>query len=169
MSSRMQKNRARSAPVSAGLVLYRLAKDGPEVLLVHPGGPFWKSRDLGAWSIPKGLMEENEPPLDAALREFAEETGHPPPPGPYHLLPEVRLRSGKRIIAFAAEGDLDASTVRSNTFTMEWPPHSGRMQEFPEIDRAAWFPLAEAKRRINPGMVPLLDALRAILEKQQQG
>ncbi len=133
------------------------------MLLVHPGGPYWKARNLGAWSIPKGLLEEDESPLNAARREFAEETGHSPPEGPYHPLPEIRLRSGKRVVAFAAEGDLDASAVQSNTFSMEWPPRSGRIQEFPEIDRAAWFPLSEARRRINAGMRPLLDALRAWL------
>ncbi len=158
------------AALSAGMVLYRRAPGGSvEVLLVHPGGPFWRRRDAGAWSIPKGLVEAGEEPLQAALREFSEETGQPPPPPPYAPLPQVRLKSGKHIIAFAAEGDLDVSRLRSNTFRLEWPPRSGRMAEFPEIDRAAWFDLATARRKANPALTPLFDAVAALAEEGQGG
>ncbi len=129
------------------------------MLLVHPGGPIWARRDLGAWSIPKGEYEDDEDPLAAARREFAEELGSPAPEGDSLDLGEVQQKSGKLVRAWALEGDLDASQTRSNKFEMQWPPRSGRMQEFPEVDRAQWFGLDEARRRINPAQVALLDRL----------
>lgn len=147
---------------SAGILLHRTTDDGTlEVLLVHPGGPFWARRDAGAWSIPKGEHPDDEEPLDAARREFAEELGSPPPAGPYEALGEVRQKAGKRVTAWAVEGDLDADAIVSGTFEMEWPRGSGRLREFPEVDRAAWFTLEEAAERILEGQRPLLDALRA--------
>jgi predicted NUDIX family NTP pyrophosphohydrolase len=148
---------------SAGLLLYRLRNGAPEVLLGHMGGPFWARKDERAWSIPKGEHADDEDPLDAARREFAEETGSAPPEGEPLPLGEVRQAGGKRVTAWALEGDLDPSTVVSNTFTLEWPPRSGRRQEFPEIDRAAWFDLATARAKIVKGQVPLLDALERAL------
>ena len=147
-----------SAP-SAGILLYRRRAATLEVLLVHPGGPFWASRDLGAWSLPKGEYEPGEEPLAAALREFAEELGSSPPGGEPLWLGEVRQRSGKRVLAWALEGDLDATGVYSNTIEIEWPPRSGQMLEIPEVDRAEWFAPIEARRRLNPAQVPLLDRL----------
>jgi predicted NUDIX family NTP pyrophosphohydrolase len=144
---------------SAGILLYRRNSDGLEVLLVHPGGPFFARRDAGAWSIPKGLYEDGEEPLACARREFAEELGSPCPDGPAHELGEIRQRNGKRVTAFAVEGDLDAEAITSNTFTLEWPPRSGRIQEFPEVDRAGWFTLDAARDRLIPAQAPLLDAL----------
>jgi predicted NUDIX family NTP pyrophosphohydrolase len=129
------------------------------VLLVHPGGPFWAKKDAGAWSIPKGeYVDGEEDPLACARREFEEELGTPAP-GDLVPLGEVRQKSGKRVTAWAAAGDLDPTGVASNTFTMEWPPRSGRMQEFPEIDRAAWFALDEAREKINPAQAAFLDRL----------
>lgn len=146
--------------MSAGILLYRQRDQSLEVLLVHPGGPVWARRDLGAWSVPKGeYVEGEEQPLDAARREFAEELGSPPPAGDAVDLGEVRQKSGKRVRAWALPGELDATQVRSNTFTMEWPPRSGRTQEFPEVDRAEWFPVAEARERINPAQAAFLDRL----------
>jgi predicted NUDIX family NTP pyrophosphohydrolase len=133
------------------------------VLLVHPGGPLWARKDAGAWSIPKGEFGEDEEPLSAARREFAEELGAPPPAGEPLALGEIRQRSGKRVHAWALAGDLDASTITSNTFELEWPPRSGRISEFPEVDRAQWFPPAEARERINPAQAELLDRLEAAL------
>jgi predicted NUDIX family NTP pyrophosphohydrolase len=146
---------------SAGIVLHRRTPAGREVLLVHPGGPFWAKKDLGAWSIPKGEHDEGEDALACALREFAEETGTALPPGELTDLGSVRQRSGKVVRAWAAEGDLDAGAIRSNTFTMEWPPRSGRMRDFPEVDRAAWFRLDEARERINPAQSAFIDRLGA--------
>ena len=148
---------------SAGILVHRLRDGQVEVLLVHPGGPLWARRDEGAWSIPKGEYEPGEDPLDAARREFAEELGSPPPSEPAEELGEVRLKSGKRVRAWAVPGDLDASAAHSNTFELEWPPRSGRRIEVPEIDRAEWFGLAEARRRLNPGQVELLERLAARL------
>ena len=148
---------------SAGLLLYRVRDGAPEVLLGHMGGPFWARKDERAWSIPKGEYGDDEDPLAAARREFAEETGSPPPDGAALPLGEVRQSGGKRVVAWALEGDLDPATVRSNTFVMEWPPRSGRQQEFPEIDRAAWFDLDAARRKVVKGQVPLLDALEQLL------
>jgi predicted NUDIX family NTP pyrophosphohydrolase len=144
---------------SAGILLYRLAGDAPEVLLVHPGGPFWARRDAGVWSIPKGEYDESEDPQGCALREFEEETGSALPPGRLIELGEVRQKSGKLVTAWAAEGDLDADAVQSNTFTMEWPPRSGRTAEFPEIDRAGWFGVEEAREKLNPAQADFLDRL----------
>jgi predicted NUDIX family NTP pyrophosphohydrolase len=140
-------------------LLHRRAADGLEVLLVHPGGPFWVRRDAGAWSIPKGEYAQDEDPLAAARREFEEELGGAPPSGEPTDLGEIRQRSGKRVRAWALAGDFDAATVTSNTFTMEWPPRSGRMTEFPEVDRAQWFSVAQARAMIIPAQEELLDRL----------
>jgi predicted NUDIX family NTP pyrophosphohydrolase len=144
---------------SAGILLYRVEDRSLEVLLVHPGGPFFARKDDGAWGIPKGLYEDDEEPLAAARREFAEELGSPCPDGPALDLGEIRQKNGKRVTAWALEGDLDAETITSNTFTIEWPPRSGRRQEFPEIDRAGWFTLDAARVKILAAQAPLLDRL----------
>jgi predicted NUDIX family NTP pyrophosphohydrolase len=153
---------------SAGILLYRRRDDRLEVLLVHPGGPLWARRDAGVWSIPKGEYADDEEPLAAARREFAEELGSPPTPaapdGELLDLGEIRQKSGKRVRAWAVAGDLDAERAQSNTFSMQWPPKSGRMQEFPEVDRAQWFGLGEARGKLNPAQVELLDRLSHILE-----
>jgi predicted NUDIX family NTP pyrophosphohydrolase len=148
--------------ISAGLLLYRSAPAGVEVLLVHPGGPFWARKDLGAWSIPKGEAEEGEDLLAVAHRELAEETGFTAT-GSALSLGQVRQRSGKVVHAWAVPSDADPSRLRSNTFEIEWPPRSGRVRAFPEVDRAEWFDLAEARRRINPAQAAFLDALVAAL------
>jgi predicted NUDIX family NTP pyrophosphohydrolase len=148
---------------SAGVLLYRVAGT-PEVLLVHPGGPLFAGRDLGVWSIPKGEIDEGEDPLAAGRREFAEEVGSPAPADDPTDLGEVRLRSGKRVRAFALEGDLDASAAVSNLFEMEWPPRSGRRQSFPEVDRAQWFSFDEARKRLNPAQAAFVDRLATILD-----
>jgi predicted NUDIX family NTP pyrophosphohydrolase len=148
---------------SAGILLYRVRGDAVEVLLVHPGGPLWTSRDLGAWSIPKGEYQQDEEPLAVALREFEEETGHPPPRAGLLELGAVRQRNGKVLTAWAAPGDLDASATASNTFTMEWPPRSGNLQAFPEVDRAEWFGLDTAREKLLGGQAELLDRLVAAL------
>lgn len=145
-------------PRSAGILAVRTHAGVPEVLLVHPGGPFWKARDNGAWSMPKGEFDLHEAPEAAARREFTEETGWTID-GPLRPIGEARQRSGKLIIGFAAQGDFDVGTLRSNAFEMEWPPRSGRRQAFPEVDRAAWFSLAEAFDKIVPGQRPFLDRL----------
>ncbi|HLM49969.1 MAG TPA: NUDIX domain-containing protein [Solirubrobacteraceae bacterium] len=142
---------------SAGLLLFR--RPGPEVLLVHPGGPFWARKDRAAWSIPKGEIEPGEEPPDVARREFSEELGLPVPPGELSDLGEVRQAGGKVVRAYALEGDLDAGAISSNSFEMEWPPRSGRRAAFPEVDRAAWFDLATAREKLVPGQVPLLERL----------
>lgn len=144
---------------SAGILLYRRSGGRIEVLLVHPGGPLWARRDLGAWSIPKGEYTAGEAPLEAARREFQEETGLPLPEGEAVDLAEVRLSSGKLIRAWAVEGDCDAGDLRSNLFTMEWPPRSGRTAQFPEVDRAGWFGIEEAGERIHPAQRAFLDRL----------
>lgn len=150
------------AKTSAGLLVYRRRDGALEVLLVHPGGPFWAHRDLGAWSIPKGEIGVAEQPLDAAQREFQEETGFTVA-GEFLQLPAIRQPGGKVVLAWAVEGDCDPAQLRSNTFPLEWPPRSGRMQEFPEIDRAAWFAMDEARRRILPGQAGFLDQLAALV------
>ena len=147
---------------SSGILLFRRAAE-LEVLLVHPGGPFWAKKDLGAWSIPKGEHDHAEEALACALREFEEETGTRPAEGELDDLGTVRQKSGKVVQAWALEGDLDADAIRSNTFTMEWPPRSGRQAEFPEVDRAQWFGLDEARQRINPAQGAFLDRLRDLL------
>ncbi len=144
--------------ISAGILLYRRRDSGIEVLLVHPGGPFWAKKDDGAWSIPKGEVDGDEALLDAARREFREETGFAVD-GSFRALPPVRQPGGKTVHAWAVEGDCDPSAVRSNRFTLEWPPRSGRMQDFPEVDRAGWFDLAAARRKLTRGQLPLLEAL----------
>jgi predicted NUDIX family NTP pyrophosphohydrolase len=144
---------------SAGILLHRRRAGEHEVLLVHPGGPFWAKKDAGAWSIPKGEYEDGEDARACALREFDEELGSPPPEGELVDLGEIRQRGGKVVAAWALAGDADVDAIRSNTFTMEWPPRSGQMREFPEVDRAAWFALDEARERILPAQAPLLDRL----------
>ena len=148
--------------LSAGIVLYRLTGASPEVLLVHPGGPYWANKDDGAWSIPKGLYAPGEDALAAATREFAEETGTTPA-GVFVQLGDFRQPSGKVVAAFAVEGNLDLGGFVSNTFTMEWPPKSGRMVAFPEADRAAWFTPDAARVKVTKGQVPIIDALIAHL------
>ena len=145
---------------SAGILLHRRGPDGErEVLLVHPGGPFWARKDAGAWSIPKGEVEPGDDPRATALREFAEETGTTLPDAALSELGEVRQKGGKVVTAFAAEGDLDPRAIRSNTFELEWPPRSGRIQSFPEVDRAEWFGLAHAREKLVPAQAELLDRL----------
>jgi predicted NUDIX family NTP pyrophosphohydrolase len=144
---------------SAGIVLHRDGVAGLEVLLVHPGGPFWAKKDLGAWSIPKGEYEPGEDPLACALREFEEETGTRLNAVELVELGTIRQKAGKEVTAWAARGDLDAAAVRSNTFTMQWPPRSGRTQEFPEIDRAEWFALDAARAKLVPAQAELIDRL----------
>jgi predicted NUDIX family NTP pyrophosphohydrolase len=151
---------------SAGLLLYRWRAGGFEVLLVHPGGPFWRRKDLAAWSIPKGEFEPDEDPLDAARREFAEETGATVA-GKFIPLTPVKQSGGKVVTAWAVEGDWDATLLRSNTFALEWPPGSGVQAEFPEVDRAAWLPLAEARQKILSGQLALLDQLEALLAPRE--
>jgi predicted NUDIX family NTP pyrophosphohydrolase len=150
-----------NATRSAGLLLYRRTPGAPEVFLVHPGGPFWAKKDLGVWTIPKGEYGDDEEPLDAARREFEEETSHRPG-GTFHPLTPVTQKSGKVVLAWAVEGSLDPALLRSNTFEMEWPPRSGRTRAFPEVDRGAWFDLEEAARRIRPEQRPFLDEIRRL-------
>ena len=147
---------------SAGLLLYRRHQDAWQVFLVHPGGPYWKAKDRGAWSIPKGEFEPSEDLLEAARREFTEETDLPID-GTFMPLSPVRQPGGKTVHAWAVEGDCDPAAIRSNTFSMEWPPRSGRQREFPEIDRGEWFGLEEAEGRISEGQRGFLDQLRALL------
>jgi predicted NUDIX family NTP pyrophosphohydrolase len=151
---------------SAGIVLYRRRGERVEVLLGHMGGPYWARKDDGAWSIPKGEFVEGEEPYAAARREFTEEIGHPPPDGLPVDLGQITQRNGKVVTAFALEGDLEASTTVSNTFELEWPPRSGRLQSFPEIDRAAWFPTAEARTKALASQGELFDRLEAHLAAQ---
>jgi predicted NUDIX family NTP pyrophosphohydrolase len=144
---------------SAGLLLYRPGPAGFEVLIVHPGGPFWAKKDLGAWSIPKGEYDEAEEPLTAAKREFEEEIGAPAPAGEYETLGEAKQASGKIVHAFALKSDFNLERFKSNMFEMEWPPKSGVQQEFPECDRAAWVPLKTARQKLVKGQVVLLETL----------
>ena len=150
------------AKQSAGLLVYRKRDGNIEVLLVHPGGPFWKNKDSGAWSIPKGEFTTGEDPLDVAKREFQEETGLTID-GPFQTLAPFKQRGGKTVFAWAVEADLDVSHVKSNTFTIEWPPRSGKQQEFPEVDRAEWFPLNAAIEKINVAQRELLQQLQLLL------
>jgi predicted NUDIX family NTP pyrophosphohydrolase len=148
------------AKVSAGILLFRRRPPDLEVMLVHPGGPFWAKKDLGAWSIPKGLADEGEELLAAAKREFLEETGMAVD-GEFLDLGAHKQPSGKTIAAWACEGDFDPALLKSNTFAIEWPPRSGRMVEFPEVDRAAWYLIHEALEKINKGQKPIVAALKA--------
>ena len=145
----------RMSKVSAGLLLYRIRDERLEVLLVHPGGPFWAKKDLGSWTIPKGEIVPGEDPLAAAIREFEEELGFAPQ-GKFLPLGMVSQKGGKNVHAWAFEGNCNPTALKSNTFTIEWPPHSGRMQEFPEVDRAEFFGMEEAKKKINQAQVNLL-------------
>jgi predicted NUDIX family NTP pyrophosphohydrolase len=142
--------------------MYRLRDGAIEVLLVHPGGPYWSTKESGCWSIPKGECLDKEEPFDAAKREFLEETGLTAV-GHFHVLTEVKQAGGKRVKAWAFAGDCDPATLESNTFTMEWPPRSGQMQTFPEVDRAAWFSIAEAKRKIVSAQAAFLSELERLL------
>jgi predicted NUDIX family NTP pyrophosphohydrolase len=148
---------------SAGILAFRRRGDSIEFLLVHPGGPFWRAKDEGAWSIPKGEYEVGEPPLAAALREFTEETGFIAS-DPLLPLTPLRQPSGKRVAAWAFEGDFDPAEMRSNTFELEWPPRSGKIAEFPEVDRAGWFDAADAKRKLLKGQVGFVDELTRLIE-----
>ena len=148
---------------SAGILLYRQRGAEPELLLVHPGGPFWRRKDLGAWSIPKGEYSDAEDPLAVAKREFEEETGARPD-GDFLALGELMQGGRKIVTVFALEGDFDPATLRSNTFELEWPPKSGRKQSFPEVDRAGWFSVPEARRKILAGQSGFIDRLLAMLE-----
>jgi predicted NUDIX family NTP pyrophosphohydrolase len=150
-------------PLSAGILLFRKRAGATDVLLIRPGGPFWRNKDAGAWMIPKGAIEPGEAPVEAALREFEEETGTRIDRVPFPLA-KVRQEGGKSVEAFAAEGDLDAATVRSNLFEIEWPPRSGRLQSFPEAAEARWMTIAEARSMMLPSQLPLLDALERKLE-----
>ncbi len=153
---------------SAGLLLFREAAGDLEVMLVHPGGPFWAKKDEGAWSIPKGEFEDDEDPLAAAKREFAEETGGAPA-GEMIPLDPLRQPSGKLVYAWAVRYEFDPAELKSNTFSMEWPPKSGRYQDFPEIDRAAWFNRETARRKILKGQAPFLDQLHRKLKGGLKG
>ena len=146
---------------AAGILLFRRGKAGVEVLLAHPGGPLWARKDYGSWTLPKGQFTDGELPLDAAKREFEEEMGSAPT-GDFQSLGTLKQPSGKIIHAWAAESDFDSSSVKSNLFSMEWPPKSGQMGEFPEIDRAGWFPIDQARIRILKGQAPFLDRLLEI-------
>jgi predicted NUDIX family NTP pyrophosphohydrolase len=148
---------------SAGILLYRHGPQGLELLLAHPGGPYWSRRDDGAWTLPKGEVDPGEDPLAAALRELTEETGFAAEP-PYLPLGEVRMRSGKRVIGWAARGDADPAMLRSNRFELEWPPKSGRMRSFPEVDRAAWFTPEQARVKLLPAQSEFVLRLQKALE-----
>ena len=143
---------------SAGILLYRMTASGLEIWLAHMAGPFWAKKDAGAWSIPKGEYLEDEDALAAALREFAEEIGSPAPAVEYTKLGDFRQSSGKIVTAFAAETDFAVETIASNTFPLEWPPRSGSIQDFPEIDDARWLPIAEARVKVVKGQLAILDA-----------
>ena len=152
------------AKQSAGVLLYRFRQAAPEVFLVHPGGPFWAKKDAGAWSIPKGEAAPGEDLLTRARQEFAEETGVAIA-GEFRPLAPIKQSGGKLVHAWAVEGDCDAAAIKSNTFDLEWPPRSGRMQAFPEVDRAGWFALPLAREKINPGQRGLLDELERRLAR----
>ena len=149
---------------SAGLLVYRRVDGSVELLLVHPGGPYWQRKDAGAWSIPKGEYDDGDDPLATALREFGEELGQDPPDGEPVALGEVKQPGGKVVTAWAVEGDAEAGAVTSNLFEMEWPPKSGRMQQFPEVDRAGWFGPDEARAKLLKGQLPFVDRLLTRLD-----
>ena len=159
--------RSPASKTSAGLLPYRVRDGRLEVFIAHMGGPFWARKDDGAWSLVKGEYDADEDPFAAACREFREETGNAPPQGPALALGEHRQASGKRVTAWALEGDIDPASVHSNTFTLEWPRGSGLEQEFPEIDRAAWFDAATARRKLVKGQVAFVDALERALPGAQ--
>jgi predicted NUDIX family NTP pyrophosphohydrolase len=150
-------------PPSAGILLFRQRDEGIEVLLIKPGGPFWRNKDAGAWMIPKGMVEKGEAPAEAALREFAEETGTRLTDVPFPLA-TVKQAGGKLVQAFAVEGDLDPAEIRSNEFELEWPPRSGRLERFPEVAEGRWMSLAEARALMLPSQLPLIDALETKLK-----
>jgi predicted NUDIX family NTP pyrophosphohydrolase len=152
------------ATTSAGLLLYRYRDGEIEVLLVHPGGPFYRRRDDGAWSIPKGESSADETGIQAALREFEEELGAPPPQPPFASLGSLRQAGGKTVYAWAARGEFDVDSLKSNTFELEWPPRSGRLQRFPEVDSAAWFGIHAAGRMLLAAQRPFLDRLMTVLQ-----
>lgn len=162
MTDRRQRRPGRVR--SAGLLLFRERDGRLEVLIAHMGGPYWSGKDERAWSIPKGAVEAGEDALAAARREFAEELGSAPPDGPLVALGEIRQASGKRVVAWAVRGDLDAGAISSIEFEVEWPPRSGRLRRYPEVDRAAWVDVETARRKLVKGQVPLLDRLVAALE-----
>jgi predicted NUDIX family NTP pyrophosphohydrolase len=146
------------AKKSAGIIVYRWRSGAMEVFIVHLGGPYWKNKDYRAWSFPKGEFSENEPPLEAAIREFQEETGQPIEGEFLELTPHNA--SGKRILAWAVEGEVDENSIQSNLFELEWPPNSGTVRKFPEIDRGAWFDIEEAKKRVHKGLAPVFEELQ---------
>ena len=152
-------------PPSAGILLFRDREERTEVLLIKPGGPFWRNKDAGAWMIPKGMVEPGEEPAEAALREFEEETGRRLTSVPFPLA-TVRQAGGKTVEAFAVEGDFDCANVRSIEFEMEWPPKSGVKKRFPEVEEARWMPLAQARKMMLPSQLPLIDALERKLGKK---
>jgi predicted NUDIX family NTP pyrophosphohydrolase len=154
--------------VSAGVLLFRRRPQGVQVLLVHPGGPFWKNKDQGAWSLPKGEVEAGEDLLAAARRELEEELGLTPH-GPFTPLSPIKQKGGKIVHAWACEGDCDPSTTRSNTFTLEWPPRSGKRAEFPEVDRAEWFSPEQAREKINPAQADWIQELEKIAAQDATG
>ena len=157
----------KSGRTSAGILLWRRREDRLEVLLGHPGGPYFAGKDADHWTVLKGEFDPGEDPLTVARREFEEETGHGPPSGPATPLGDIRQKSGKRVLAWAVEGDLDPETTESNTFEMEWPPRSGRTSEFPEIDRVAWFELGEARVKIKAAQAPFLERLERALADER--
>jgi predicted NUDIX family NTP pyrophosphohydrolase len=159
----------KSGRTSAGIVLWRERAGRLEVLLGHPGGPYFAGKDAGHWTVLKGEADPGEDLPAVARREFEEETGYEPPDGPMIELGDIRQRSGKRVLAWAVEGDLDAETAVSNSFEMEWPPRSGRIREFPEIDRVAWFDLDEARVKIKPAQAPFLDRLERSVRLPTEG
>ena len=152
------------AKISAGLLMYRVRGNELEFLLAHPGGPFWKARDAGAWTIPKGEIQPGEEPLSAAKREFEEEIGLKPE-GNFLELQPITQKGGKIVHAWAFEGECDTTNIRSNTFQMEWPPHSGKFTTCPEVDRASFFGMAEAKQKINPAQIAFLEELQELLRR----
>lgn len=161
------------AKMSAGLLVYRFPDDGagglsdPEVLIVHPGGPLWAKKDEGAWSIPKGEYEPGDDPAACARREFSEELGIEPPEGPFIDLGEVTQSGGKRVRAWAVRGEVDAGQIHSNTFEMQWPPRSRRVQSFPEVDKAAWVGIAQARRKLVAAQAEFLDRLLAEITEER--
>jgi predicted NUDIX family NTP pyrophosphohydrolase len=159
---------ARRQNVSAGLLLFRRGPDGLELFLAHPGGPFWRGREEGVWTIPKGIVEPHEAPLEAAVREFHEETGIEPV-GPFLELGAVRQKGGKLVHAWAWEGDADPQESRSNLVQREWPPHSGRIIAYPEVDRCGWHSPSLARRLINPAQTALIERLEALLRSGGSG